>query len=367
MDKYESVPFHEIDRNIFNIPVNWIDATEEGMAEFNKIYQAIKDAKIRTYVKTASGGLNKRQHLFRIPCYNINITKSSIELVYIGIKCYKWRFRSSYKDDEGNGISGKLAYNIFRRMVEELGGNLADLAIDNGEEVKWTIPDYKRDYDESIKDMIITDAYHIDINSAFMAGIRNYIRDLPSTPTTEAVVKTIEHLYEHRKDGTNESRYYKDILTHTYGYFQSLYCTLNGNHYALAHLSKAAVEFTNKVLEDWDKRIIASGGRILAHNTDGIWFTTPNINSEALRSLQSHKKGLGDMKLDVHAKSLRFKSTGSYEYIDENDKYVPKVQGLTRRDSITPRSEWKWGDIYQEDCVVKRYKFDTKLGIVPKE
>lgn len=367
VNMYKSIPYREFDNNIINIPPNWIEATEEGMEEFNKIYTKILEERTRVYVKTASGGICKKKHLLRIPCYNINFTKSSIELIYIGRQCYKWRFRSSYLDDEGKGITGKRSFEIFKRMVEELGGDLNDLAIPDGKMVKETIPSPKIDAEDFILGREISNAYHIDLNSAFMAGIKYCLLTMPQTTTTQAVIQTIDHLYEHRKDGTEESRYYKDILTHSYGYFQSAYCVLNHHGYALAHLSKAAIEYTNKRLEEWDNKIKAANGKILAHNTDGIWFVVYDIyNKKPLEELWKEDKGLGDMKLDVKAKKIRFKSKGAYEYIDENDNYTPKVRGRTRRDYITPRSQWKWGDIYQKDCEPIKYSFIEGVGIIAR-
>ena len=93
-------------------------------------------------------------------------------------------------------------------------------------------------------------------------------------------------------------------------------------------------------------------------NTDGIWFigTPTNLSS----------KLLGEFEEDHKNCTLRIKSSGAYEYI-EDGKYHPVLRGKTKLDRIKPRDKWQWGDIYQEDAQPIMLTFNKNKGIVEVE
>lgn len=370
--RYSSKPWNKCDMNMLNVPINWIEATDAGADEFNKIYYWILDNKVPKYVKTKSGGICKKPSVFRRPCYNINITKSSIEIVYIDYFAYRFRFRSGYKESEEDtwGVSGSRGFEIFKRMVKNYGGNMADLAIDNGKEVKATMPAPMIYCKEEYIGQTLENVYHADINSAYMAGIKEYAstmryKDLEHHDTWEAICKTIDELYTNRKSSDYSKKHYKAVLNVSYGFMQSQWCRLKGHGYALAHLSKIAMESCINKLLDFTSKQERFGGTVIGYNTDGVFFIPSAYDTAILPSKLAHPDTrLGEFKIDTFCKKIRFKSHGAYEYIDQNDDYKPVVRGRTRLDYIKPRSEWEWGDIYQQDAQIVRFKFMEGLGVL---
>jgi hypothetical protein len=331
--------------NYYDIPKTDIPSTENGAEEFNAIYKTLileNNYGIKKIKRTPSGGIKKHRHItFE---YDIQILKNSIELTYIGPEgMHRWVFNG-----RPEGITGGDSFKEFKKICKKYDINLDNYAISNGKEVKETIEKPMIEL-YGVRDRIYINANHLDINSSYMAGIAN------AQPELKEVITDI---YNKRK--TN--KVCKDILTHTYGYMQCKWCKVSLDEntkvpYAFAHLSKAAVEFNNRYIENLIKKLIASGRKVLATNTDGIWYTGEVYHDE------NEGKELGQWKNDHTNCQIRFKSKGCYEYI-ENDKYTPVVRGATKLDRMKERSEWEWGDIYQEECDIIKYKFDESVGII---
>lgn len=266
---------------------------------------------------------------------------------------YQLRFRIN-DTDFGREISGRDSFQRFRAELKKDGVDIENFAIDNGKELKSTV-DFGNpviQFDESIKDKTIENAHHVDMASAYMyfAGIYH--------PEWE---KTIQRIYDLRKS----SSIYKHILTHACGFFQSQYCILNGHGYALADVSSFAIRSTAIAVKKMAKELLNYGFRILAYNTDGVWFCGdlklfPREKWEKL----TEKKEIGNFSIDHKNCTIRFKSVGSYEYM-ENRKYTPVVRGLTRYDRAgLARDNWNWGYIYTpEGEQVEVYKFEKDCGL----
>lgn len=331
--------------NYINIPKNFIPSTEEGAREFNAIYKCVvldSPYEPDTIKRTKSGGIHKRKSI-RIQ-YDIQILKNAIELTYIGPEgMYRWIFNG-----RPEGITGGKSFTKFIKKCEKHNVDLSKFAIKNGKEVKETIEDPMIEL-YGKPDKIYLNVHHLDINSSYMAGISN------AQPELKGV---IQEIYDNRK----VDKVCKDILTHTYGYMQCKWCQVDlgeekKSSYAFAHLSKAAVAFNNRMIEDLMNRLESSGRRVLATNTDGIWY-----QGEVFHDIDEGKE-LGQWKNDHIDCRIRFKSKGCYEFI-ENDKYYPVVRGRTRLDRIKVRENWQWGDIYQENCDIIKYRFDPAIGVV---
>lgn len=369
--QYEGKPWHECDRNMINIPITWIDTTETGVEEFNKIYRWILDQEPYEYVKTKSGGICVKPYMFRTPCYNVNVIKSGVEIVYIDYYAYRFRFRTSYKqgEDDNWSVSGSRGFETFKRLIKKFGGNIENIAIDNGKEVKTTMPKPLIYCKDEFIGQTLENVYHADINSAYMAGIKDYAsmmryKDSKNYETWDALCKTIDELFNNRKSSEFGKKHYKSVLNVSYGFMQSQWCRLKGKGYALAHLSKIALESCIAKLQEFTAYQEHTGGIIVAYNTDGVFFIPSQFTEYQYKSqLASPDKRLGEFKIDKFCKKLRFKSNGAYEYVDEDDRYTPVVRGRTILDSIKPREEWEWGDIYQHAADVIRYKFIEGIGI----
>ena len=271
-----------------------------------------------------------------------------------GIPCaYQLRFRIN-DTDFGREISGRDSFQRFRAELKKDGVDIENFAIDNGKELKSTI-DFGNpviQFNESIKDKVIVNVHHIDMASAYMyfAGVYH--------PEWE---KTIRRIYDLRKSNS----IYKHILTHACGFFQSQYCVLNGHGYALADVASFAIRSTAIAVKKMAKGLTNYGFKILAFNTDGVWFCgdLKLLPHETLEKF-TQKKEIGKFSIDHKNCTIRFKSVGSYEYM-EDGKYTPVVRGLTRYDRAgLARDNWKWGYIYTpEGEQVEVYKFEKNYGI----
>lgn len=373
-ESYEGKTWVDAKYNLTALPINWMDATPENAEKFNEIYGRILDDETPKMWRTKSQGVSVKDARIRIPSYDIDEIKSGVQIIYLSADmCSIFRFRSKYTQDDNDtfSVSGKRGFTIFERMVKKRGGSLESIAIQNGKEVKASIEKPLIDLFPGFEHEIIEDAWHLDINSAYMAGIRKYCLihaqdfspDSLRTKTLRAIIGTINELYTNRKAGTFESRHYKSVLNVTQGFMQSAFCKYHHKGYALAHLSKYGVENCRNTIEEVSRFMMQNGDQIIAYNTDGFWFKTKN--RQAIEHMYLHPSDeLGKIKIDKHVRRIRFKSAGAYEYELDDGTYKPVVRGSTKLDYLKPRSEWCWGDIYDYNAEVYKFKFQEGLGLI---
>lgn len=125
-------------------------------------------------------------------------------------------------------------------------------------------------------------------------------------------------------------------------------------------MAKDAIADNNKRLFDLSQKISDSGRQVMLWNTDGVWYQGDIYHGEG------EGKKLGDWENDHVNCSLRIKSKGAYEYI-EDGKYYPVLRGYTKLDKVKPRNEWKWGDIFHTDAVVIEFYWREGIGLTDKE
>ncbi len=332
------------DINYKLIPTNLININPEGAKKWNSILDSLYNNKDLERIKrTTSGGISWNTPL---PAFDVRKTTNCIEITYLGMEgMYRIQFRSKesvQKDENSDVMTGSKAFKIFRKLCVKHGVNIDAMAIENGPEVKASIPKVPiMVFSEELKDQEISPAFHIDLNSSYCSGIAKAFPEL---------APVMEELYNNRK----VNPVYKSVLTHLQGYMQSLSCC--GAKWA--HIAKAGIEFNNEMIKKLATKLIEAGKIILTFNTDGIWYT-----SDDGRPYEDEEQGtqLGQYKNDHKYCRFRFKSAGSYEFMEkeivnvngqnyEKWNYHPVVRGQTKLDLIKPRSEWGWGDIYQENA-----------------
>lgn len=332
---------------------NTIEANDAGMQEFNALLAAIEqyaeNHQVHTLKRTPSGAIDCSSNGFRLHSWDVKIIDKgkAVVLTWIGAeRAYLFQFSSAWfatgEAKKHQNVSGNRAYAIFRQKCNEMNIDLGSMAIRNGREVKETIPRPMVSLaDERMINRSLNNCHHIDINSAYMAGIAARHPEL---------APVIRELYSERK----KKHVYKHVLTHAFGYFQSEYCrfTVDGIPcaYALAHLSKSAIEWTIDKLISLAQKVTEAGGKILLYNADGFWYRGEPYHDD------DEGTDLGQWKLDHTDCKLRIKSVGAYEYIESDFKgdpvYTPVVRGFTHLDLVKPRESWVWGDIYEYGNVI---------------
>jgi len=313
------------------IPVSQGNFNDENIELANNIIKECKRKNYSRIIRTNSGGIS---YDTVFPAFDVRNTKSLFEITVLDKDgMYRLQLRNVSDDNLDSVIPGWKCFQTFKNLCSEYNIDLTTYEIDNGKEVKEEIEKYIIKLENGAASNITFDnAHHIDFHSAFPSGL------IETHPEFTAV---ITKLYNERKDNPT----YKQILVATIGYMQSESCCKA----KWAHLSRDAINRNNEKLRDLAKRLTKAGRCVLAYNTDGIWYTGKIYHA------QGEGAHLTEWSNDHTNCKIRFKSAGSYEYI-EDGKYTPVVRGHTKLDDIKDRSNWTWGDIYNIDATPVKYK-----------
>lgn len=328
------------------IPVTTFSATMEGARLFNEIYLFLNKQDLGEIKRTKSGGICIKADAFRGNCWDIRSSKACVEITVIHGGMWRFQFRSKM-DDGKKHLYGSQAFSIFKKECIKNGINLEDYMIskEEGLAVKETIAKPLIALDRTVfpeKKLTYERAYHIDFHNSYPAGLVN---------THEEFRPVIEKFYKGRK----EHEEYKDVLNLSIGFMQ------RKDNPVWAHLSKDAIEDNVKRVKALAQELKKNHYRILSYNTDGIWYQ--DMYSLGAYHGEGEGEGLGEWHNDHKNCKIRYKSKGSYEYM-EDGKYTAVVRGCTKLDSIKDRKDWSWGDIFKTDAVPFRYAFVKDQGII---
>lgn len=347
--------------NYYKIPCTIFRQTEEGAAEFNGILDEIERInnhliKIGEYglysiVRTPSGGISYKTGNFKPLMWDIRPTNTSVEITLVADYAWRFQFRRDFKEDPGGGIAGNTAFKKTIGYMRKYGIDIEQYAVspEEGWNIKKTIPSPPiKLARETFKDKEFHNIHHLDLNSSFISGMVDYAPEL---------YKPFNEIYNKRKI----DEVCKAVLVETYGYMQSKYV-----QYRFSMLSKAGVEYNNKMIDKLSEKLIRSGRVPILYNTDGIWYAGDEYHDE------DEGYGLGKWKNDIHAIRFRAKSAGAYEYEEIDSKtgevrYVPVLRGQSKMDSIKPRTEWEWGDIYPASVEIIKFNWNTKTRRLEKD
>ena len=319
--------------NYLSIPRIPMKFTDENIELFNKQVDCFERMKLPKLKRTLSGGIAKVSYGYGWDVQKIG--RSAFELtVTTWFSTYRLVLVNNVDEDGGaTKITGRQAYVMMRNEFGKDGIDLESYAVDNGKEIKKT--EIEPPMIMATENLEFGKTYenvsHLDFHSSYPGGLARLHPEMR---------KTIERIYEKRKSSDKDAEL-KLALDASIGFFQSQYCKIGGHGYALANLSRDAVNDNNERIRRVTKELIESGRTPLLYNTDGIWYS-----GEPLEAGEDYGPGVGRWENDHLALRFRAKSKGSYEFIDE-DGYRPVVRGRTRYDEMKPRSEWTWGDIFK--------------------
>ena len=319
--------------NYLLIPVTVFDMSEEGAEEFNKIYMWLKKQNLYELERSYSGGIKLGPHK-KWPAWDIKENRSCVELtVLLSHGAWRIQFRASLPN---NKMSGRRAFNKFKKMLLLKGIDLEKYAIKNGADVKETIEKPLIGCKKRIfYDKTFDGVNHIDFHSSYAGGLAN---------THPEFAPILNELYKRRE----EREEYKNILNFSIGFMQSI----GGCKARWAHLSRDAIQDNNKRVRKLAETLEKRGRIVISFNTDGIWYKGPVYHGTG------EGDGLGQWYNDHVNCKFRARSSGSYEFI-EDGVYFPVVRGVPN----SSKDEWEWGDIYKTKAETSHFYFTKEGGV----
>ena len=343
----------------FRLPINKLDfprlslkANDEGMRILNELIAVLDKEKVsrRGLCRTKSGGICQASKFG----YDVDRTKNGIELIFMDlIGRHACGFRVSFSNMAAVNDLGVTGRGSYFKMKEEFlkdGVDLDSYAEAEGKSTKELIETPLIEMGKSAKAGITYHhVYHIDLHSAYPSGM---CRSFPEMGIT------CGRIYDNRKKSDQDKKL-KLQMDAAIGYFQSQYCKINHHGYALATLAKAGVNWCKETILKITDELNDQRKQILLYNTDGIWY----VDNEGDFRSEWIGEGLGKAGIDHKDCTLRIKSKGAYEYI-ENGIYTPVVRGVPKSKS----EKWTWGGIFTPEATVFEYKFDeTTFQIIRRE
>lgn len=280
---------------------------------------------------TLKGHLRKEKVLKQGGNAVLKLSSNSFEyiMIYDG-RLYRFAFIPGREEKKLSGIE---ALKTIEKEASDLLKPYAKRTNAEVQEIKNQISKYRIELTDAGKQLVgteIDNVYHIDIHSAFPAGL------CATHPEFKPIY--LKH-YRQRK----EDEIHKAILNYSIGAMQSL--KIRGNRYP--ELSRDAINWTNNYLNQLTKEIEGTGVlTVIGYNTDGIFV-------RGIHKFHNDLEGdeMGQWRIDHVYDKIRFKSAGAYEYI-ENGEYHAVVRGIPKKKSET----FVWGDIFKHNPV--QYQLD---------
>lgn len=333
--------------NYLRIPKLQLKLSNKNIEMYNKQIDALKELELPLLERTPSGGI-KKWSVFK-GYDSRRIGRSGFELtVSTPWTSYRLIIKNNVdENDEALQLTGRQSFLIIKNEFEKDGIKLMDYSTMSGLYIKETEiePPMIKVGPELQLDKVYEHVTHLDFHSSYPGGLANKHPEMR---------KTLERIYEKRKTSDNDAKL-KLALDASIGFFQSEYCCKDGDKYALANLSRDAINDNNDRIRQVEMELLMAGKTPLLYNTDGIWYL-----GGPLENGRDYGKGIGKWENDHFDCTIRVKSKGAYEYI-ENGKYQPVLRGTTQLDQTKPRNKWVWGDIYK--CGGSyTYNLDEKSG-----
>ena len=305
-----------------NDEVNFIKMTPEGVELWNEI---IKSGYGKGFIYTEKGYISKCKENYRH--YELYRTGSIVKVMYY-LGDNDMIMMKIGENKAETRVKPQNCWKQFKDKCEEYGVDLKKYKTtkEMGNYIRSEIQCpyiFNSHFDETLQH-----CYHLDLHSAYPSGIVN------SHPEFKPV---FEFFYNNRKSNPQ----YKLIPDIAIGWMQ------RKNSPVYASLAKDAIHYCNKTIEELSQQLEAAGYEIIGCNTDGIWYQDKN-NLGAFHN-DTEGDGLCHWRNDHFDCQFRAKSDGAYEYI-ENGQYHCVARGQLTKDLMgIPRSEWKWGDVYNNE------------------
>lgn len=342
------------DGNYLRFPKISMKLNEESIKIYNDQVAYFKSIGMPKIIRTPKGGVSLRSIGWAYDARRIG--NGGFELTVTSYySTYRLRLTANVDEkDQASEMTGRKAFVIMRNEFRKDGVDLNEYAVEDGKRIKneEIEPPMIKLGEKAVPDKIYTNVHHLDFHSSYPGGLARLHPEMKPT---------LERIYEKRKNGGKDSEL-KLALDASIGFFQSRYCYINGHGYCLANLARDAINDNNARIRQVEKELTESGRTPLLYNTDGIWY-----QGEPLEDGKDHGKSIGMWENDHLNCTIRIKSCGCYEYMEDGG-YHPVVRGATLLDREKSRDKWSWGDIYKTGGVSKvRMADDGTLEMIYTE
>lgn len=339
------------------VPITKLGQGADGAKVFNLLYKyCINYMHEGEYTYTGSGLPGKGYGSCWLGGYWIRWPENGVgsELFFHVDNIYFGIVFGAKAPSRENPLTGCQAFSRFKTICKHHGIDLLSLMPEDPDAIKKQIPKAHIEFYGAL-DVTYFNVHHMDFNSAYFAGIyQDY-------PILRPAIDDVYRAKDIAKAKGDMDAFYmnKAILNNTQGFCQSEYTVYDcGKKYALSNLAYSALTWNNNMIDEYMGILKKNDRQVLATNTDGIYYIGKEYRDE------NYGTGLGQYKTDIVDCMIRFKSAGSYEYI-ENGIYYPVVRGYTHLDMIgIDRSQWSWGDIYKYEATTTGWQFFETEGWV---
>lgn len=350
LSEYKSVD-QGIKLNQYSTNPNVLKFNDLDVKKFNKLLDLLEASDMCKIKRTKSGSIAKGKHgVNNFYAWDFEVSRIGAKITII-IEGEIWVFKLGKVDPKSSGIYPDYAFACFKKMCKMRKIDLDKYKINNGKEVKESIPSplIEMKYKMTENDAPIENVHHVDFHSSYPAGLAN---------THKEFRPIIKYLYDQRSD-PKYGNMNKAILNYSIGWMQS-YNPEKHRFAEWAHLAKDAIENNNIRVMTLSIALQATGREVIGYNTDGIWYKGEIYHGPG------EGDQLGQWSHDYINCKFRSKSNGAYEFIGTDVKtqktgYKAVVRGITGYDLIcTNRDEWVWGDIFKSGVINYYYNKETR-------
>lgn len=335
--------FEPLKYNQFNKKHKILNHIFKDKEFINKLYKLLKESDLAKIERTANGGIKKHNIKHWTGAWDVQecYTKKGVFkgiILTVILYNYVFVFKCGQFSVDNSEMNGRKAMRMLTSECEKQKIDLKKYEVNNGEEIKLTIPKPIIKLEGKYAGKEIKHVNHLDINSAWPAGC---CKDYPK------LAKAFINLRQRDKL----------IGDMALGYCQSEWCD-----YKYANLAYSGISNTNKYIFELMTKLLLQNFDIVCINTDGIWYID-KTNQNRLYHDNNEGKELGQWKTDHKDCIFYGYSDGQYYFIEDN-KFNVRARGYYWYEQIKPREEWNREDFFKALQTLTIIMWDEKEGFI---
>lgn len=315
------------------------------MKDFNNIYKTLKYGKLNfAETKMTNSGNIKSIYRNYYRSWKLDIVKSTSDIfkginltVCIDDTIYKCSF--GQKGTAFSKMNGFEAYREFKKACKLKNIDLSKYEVDQEkrQEIKESIPRPRIDRFLECKLGMYHHVYHLDIHSAYPAGVIN---------TYPEFRPVFDDLYKINKI----------VGPLALGYMQS-----KKSGYKYINFPYLGVSWCRNTIDDLCVKLAMDGFVPLVTNTDGIWYVDADGQN---RQYHDENEGteIGQWKTDHKDCDFQARSSSYYYYKENGEEHVV-ARGKYAYEYIKPRDLWNHRDYILAIQTSMEVRWDEQEGL----